>query len=308
MGGVIIGQIATIQDGFWTTKPDALDALITLGNFIIGYNSSVFCIILAAGLTLTLISIWSATSLRDWKKLFLLFAYIISPVIVFIISQITPIFIARQLLIFTPFFYIAISAGFFRIRYKPVLLVFFCVFIFLMQDSLAKYYSNYFFAPARFHLGVHPKREFKQIIALIKKVQDKDDIIIHSDMPTLNSFLYYYRDMPCKQVHLLIPEINNKFWVDSYFRKSSGKEDMQSKRVYYPYITKIITLANLSNGGLMRLPGMYKKRVWLVSSNWSKYSGLSFQSETIRSAMNKQFARLCYLYRDGIYAELFSIE
>lgn len=129
--------------------------------------------------------------------------------IAFIISQIIQIYLDRQLMLFSPFYYIIIAAGLVSIKKNIIKIAAYFSIILPIVFCLYNYYSLCIPMALAHHTGACLKKPVKPAADYINKGFMKGDVIGYSG-PSVNSLFYYLWDKI----------INEKINVYSFIIKS----------------------------------------------------------------------------------------
>jgi hypothetical protein len=168
-----------------------------------------------------------------------------------------------------------------------------------MSFSLFNYYQGKIVAPLRFHHGVPAKKSFGKAIGIIKDNILPGDLIAHSDVSTIPSFLYYFKESPLNQIYLTIPEKQK----DEYWRrKYSFDKIIEINKGYlnegkYGYSCYLFA----------KKEKYYNFRMWLISSNWLRNGILEEHAMVVRKRALRRFKRIRSFYCDGIYVDLYDL-
>jgi len=208
---LFIKRFSSIKNSFWLLKPNLSAIVITFGNFNAGYNATAGIYFLSF---IIFSSLFSLGFLHWWeekrKELVFLSALIFVPILLtFLISQKVPIYLDRQLMLFSPFYYVIIAAGLVKIKANILSVVIYCLIFLLSSVLLFNYFSCNMPMSLRYHQGVNPKKPIKPAADYINSRFLKGDIIGYSG-PT-GTYLFYY---------LWDKIINEKIEVFSFVIKS----------------------------------------------------------------------------------------
>ena len=158
------------------------------GNYLVGYNGTVVSLFIAAAVCCVLLLIWFVTSRKD-GTFYLLLCYTLLPLfIMFIISQTVPVFLPRQLILFSLFLYVMMSKGILHIKNKFLCALVCGILVLLYTPALINYYKGRMPAPLQYHQGVVPKKPIEPVVSFIKRNMGPDDIIAHSNYSTVPPF------------------------------------------------------------------------------------------------------------------------
>jgi hypothetical protein len=293
-------QFLRIQRIFWLAPPQFYDIPISLGNFLLGYNASVGQFSVVIILISSAIMIWLFMFNQRGKDSLLLSYSVLPLIFLFLIGKyLAPVYLSRYLIIFSPFFYIMISSLIMKTKCKKLFCLFLLFLIVLMSFSLFNYYQGKIVAPLRFHHGVPAKKSFGKAIGIIKDNILPGDLIAHSDVSTIPSFLYYFKESPLNQIYLTIPEKQK----DEYWRrKYSFDKIIEINKGYlnegkYGYSCYLFA----------KKEKYYNFRMWLISSNWLRNGILEEHAMAVRKRALRRFKRIRSFYCDGIYVDLYDL-
>ncbi|MCF7870463.1 MAG: glycosyltransferase family 39 protein [Candidatus Omnitrophica bacterium] len=294
-------QFSLIRRMFWLDSPQFYAIPISLGNFLLGYNAS-FGQFSAAIILISLAIIIWLFMFNSKGKDSLLLSYSILPLILLFFAgkYLAPVYLSRYLIIFSPFFYILISSLIMKTKCKKIFCLFLSFLIILMSFSLFNYYQGKIVAPLRFHHGVPAKKSFDKAIDIIKDNILPGDLIAHSHVSTIPSFLYYFKDSPLNQIYLTIPEEQK----DEYWRRRYSLDKIIAINKGY--------LNEGQYGYSCYIFGKEKKyynfRMWLISSNWLRNGILGEHATAVRKRAMRRFKKIRSFYRDGIYVDLYDLK
>lgn len=218
---ILLSHVLYVKNNFWTLRPAFDSLLITLRNFAVGYTGTKATSILSLIIFSALIII-SIINLKDEKR-GLLFSFLLLPItIIFLISQIMPIYIDRQLMLFSPFFYLLVAHGITNIRQTKVRTAAYIAVVLLIIPSLYNYFSGYMpMQETKYHQGAYIKEPFLPAINYIENNWRDGDIIVHSHISTRPSFAYYQKRYGLKQDHNIASD-HNRIWAVLSFWPRNG--------------------------------------------------------------------------------------
>lgn len=161
-----LSKFSIINRGFWIPSPVISSFAISLENFLLGHNVSQRIYWLGTGLICLVVIAAFSTMIKDSqsrKPLIFCFFFLACPLILaYLISlKITPIYLDRKFIIFSPYLYLILSFGIVQIQkfwMKTFLLAGFCIILIL---GVFAYFSFQMSTPFRHHIGVHLKRPIR---------------------------------------------------------------------------------------------------------------------------------------------------
>ncbi|MBZ0167318.1 MAG: glycosyltransferase family 39 protein, partial [Candidatus Omnitrophica bacterium] len=318
---LVTAQLDFVQKDFWLPEPSPVVALFTGLIFSLGYSGSI--VQYAAGLVIFgILFVWGLYRLivTDWvKALFLGLLFLLPLVLVYVISHhLTPVYINRQLLIFSPFYYLLVAQGIDAVpspKDRRIALI--CVLL-LFGTCLFNYYRNYMFehpSRAEYFTGVVPKKNYREQLDYVAQNFQEGDLVAVTDTQAhvmLFSYLLHLQregtPLAFEQArYYLFPHLLQRF--DNRFLR------LQDLLAYISADeqNQLQTFIPAPNGAMIyedkELEEQAFRRIWLVSSAWNN-SGeekrmLSINSLHVRSIFDKLFKKSEKRVKDGVYVELY---
>lgn len=292
-GTIFLRSFSKIKINFWITKPNLKSLIITLENFNLGYNATPWtykcAIFLSIILFISCLLLYRKGPREIKNKLSALFLILFIPIIsIFFLSKFIPIYIDRQLLTFSGFYYLLISVGLMNIRNRILKVVLVATFCILCGLALFNYYLQYMPSNYAHHLGAYVKKPFNPAIQFINKEIREKDIIAHTCPVTLMSFIFYLNPPQTSQYYFL-SRAQDKYWRENF--------DFIKSRYNIPFI-----ILNLEDN-----PSNFK-RIWLISSNWARDGRLDNNSVAVRKWIVKRYGCIYEYWFNGILVELYELK
>lgn len=188
-----------VKEVFWVARPSFMSVMITFKNFNIGYNNfqSFFVPSLILFFALAFLGIFH---LNKKARVFLLTFLCLPIMMTFIISQRIPIYLDRQLILFSPFYYLAIASGISSIRSNLIRRSAICLIFAFIAPSIFSYFSNYMpEQPYIYHQGAYVKKPFQPAINYIEDNWQEGDTLVYSHPSVKPTFSYYQKYGNLKQ-------------------------------------------------------------------------------------------------------------
>lgn len=263
-----------LKKGFWIPSPSLFSIIKTLKNFVLGYESTL-------GIFLIFFSFFAAFGvfklLKDRPKLiFATLPFFSTIIVIFIISKYIPrsIYLDRQLISVSIFYYILISSGILMINGRAIKILHISLIVIFLIFSLKDYY-------VRVLPGA--KKPFKPLAEFINSYKKEGDIIIFGTPAAIYVPLkfYYLRDM---KFYFFMAEADYGHIVrysEDYYKVIDLREDMSKQKV---------------------------KRAWLLRSSWERDGTQDYYSESAKRWMLNYGRALKTNIFDGIFVDLFSVD
>jgi len=180
-----------VKEVFWVAKPTLISVMATFKNFNIGYSNFGFLLVPSLILFFVLMSL-GIFNLDKKARVFLLTFLFLPILLIFIISQWIPIYLDRQLILFSPFYYLVIAKGISSIRSNLVRAAVICLILVFIVPSICNYYSNQMpMQPSMYHQGAYVKKPFQPAIKYIEDNWQEGDTLAYGHISVQPSFIYY---------------------------------------------------------------------------------------------------------------------
>ncbi|PIQ86253.1 MAG: hypothetical protein COV73_04845 [Candidatus Omnitrophica bacterium CG11_big_fil_rev_8_21_14_0_20_43_6] len=262
-----ISKFLYVKGGFWIPAPSFKSLITTIENFNLGYNASVYLYQLSDWLVLIMLAggVLVVRRKRQWLKSFIFVAILsfLPLILAFVFSRkVFPIYLDRSLIIFSPYYYLLLGVGVDYLGRHLLKKIVLTVFLIILLISLSGYYRNLMPAAPEHHLGVVLKKPFKPALRFIEHNFQSGDIIMHTNSLSQVTFKFYANNKEIKQDFLFAPGMIDSNWNRPY-ESSAGMVSIEG------------------------LASIDAKRIWVVSGDWQRSSGLDKNSEAVNSEMSK---------------------
>ena len=296
---VFVKRIAEIRDVFWIPKPPLILIAVTFRNFNAGYNATpvVYFFTSLIFSSLFILGIYFCWKEKKHELITLCFLLFIPIIFTFLVSQITPVYLDRQLMLFSPFYYIIIAVGLISLRKKAIKIAVYCSITLLLAFCLNNYYALRMPMPLGHHIGVYLKKPVKPAADYISKGFMQGDVIGYSG-PSGHSLFYYLWDKI----------INEKIDVYSFIIKSKLEPYWRRRDgvCFGPnLITKHIVILDDEQDPYKKLEEYDFKRLWLISSTYLRDGRLEQNAQGVRDWMQDHYAVLDRKEFDGMFIDLY---
>ena len=283
-------QFIFIKQVFWPPSPTWKNIMAVWANFNLGYNSIPFnytlSIILA--LPLTLLAIIKGKKRKD-SLLFTLSLFLIPLFFTYLFSLWIPVFLTRQFVSFSPFYYLLLGIGWVSLPKREGKILLTTGFLLLFYFSLLNLYSNRMPSPFIYHTGRYPKRGFKSVIHYIQQNLQPGDVIAHTNNGTTAPFLYYMKGSKIPQYYFILPSYQDAYW----------KRNVLEWKVPSSLGLPILPAVNLEE------EKVNFQRVWLISSNWARNWKLDMHSQRVREWMKEKYRVIEERWIEGVLVGLY---
>lgn len=302
---VFLNQIKSIKENFWIKAPTLKSVFISFENFNVGYSANEIVYFLSTILFLALFIFGIVHCFKNCREnLVILLSFLFFPIaMIFTISQWISIYIDRQLILCTPFYYIIIAIGIAGIKKRPVIKTMALLFIFVLSVfSLHNYFSDFMPSSYLHHIGICTKKPFKPAVNYVKENYREGDVIVHSNPSTTVTFEYYWdidtldnRHYPSSVCYFFVPSGSDNYW-QGVVRDASVIKNASKK--YTQEISRIFNLRQNIRQGKFR-------RIWLISSTWERNGNLDENSLAVKKLLERRYVAADHKEFDGIFATLY---
>ncbi len=255
-----------VWGGFWIPKPQWKSLIITLENFILGYNGTAFLYLISDVFTglFFIFALAAFYKRKEWREgfLFCLFLLFIPIISVFIFSKVFfSIYLDRGLIIFSPYFYLILSSGLVFLN-TPARIASFVILIPFLLCTDFRYYRDQMSVSLVHHLGTYIKKPVKPLVKFLEDNAASDDIISFTNNSVIPSIIFYSE-------RKLGPFY---YFFDPQFPDSSWQRPIVETKYCIPFY-KV---------GLLKF-----KRLWVVSCNWARDGSLDENSQSVKSWLDR---------------------
>ena len=255
-----LSKFFSVWDSFWLAKPRLHSLLITIENFILGYNTDLPFYLFADILIAIVFIIAIVEPKRHWprpKITFCLYLFSIPVIVSFLFSMVFfPVYLDRGLIIASPYFYLILSIGLTSLSKRSLRLSIPIALFFLICVSLYGYYKNWMPAATFHHRGVHLKKPIKPVVKFIEDNLEEGDKIVFTNQSVMPSFRFYS---------------SRKIFFNFLFIPGKAHAAFSGKQIREDGFS--IPVNNLNSFGFDRL--------WVISCNWSRDGNLDENSESV---------------------------
>lgn len=268
-----------IWQGFWIPKPTWHSLLVTLENFVLGYNGAPYLYsisnILAASFFVSVF--WRIPKVGAKQNLILCISLCFIPIIcAFFFSKVFfSVYLDRCLIIFSPYYYLILSLGMVylnRVIKIPLLIIF--ILMLLVADY--RYFKDWMIMPLKHHTGTHIKKPIKPVVKFLEDNIEPQDIIAFTNESVMPSIRFYRQR--------IIPLFY--YFFDPRFYDSSWRRPIQES----PY-----------NVSFYKINDLKFKRLWVISSDWARSGRLDKNSQSVKNWLDKNLKLEFLREFDGLW-------
>lgn len=312
--GPILHRFYMVKNFSWLLPPALRNLSLSFAVFGLGYSAHYFQLIIGLYILAALFIYGIYKSFKDKNKytVFLLSSFLLPIIVIFIISKITvPLYIDRQFIVITPFYYLLIAKGITGIKNIKIKLSTCIVLAALMISLLVNYYNGFMLRGKNggdFYTGVHERKQYRLLFAYLYDNLAEKDIVAATDIQSYLLTLQVMRarfKYSCSHWLLFYPERLDRVAKSSFYDlrkipqdKIKGSPDTLHG-FYYCFYYPVITEDPVMNKTI--------KRIWLVTSFWDR-DGLhpvSNDHKRMRARLLSAYNREEVKEKDGIILERF---
>ncbi len=312
---LLADQLDFVKNAFWLSKPNAATFLFTWKIFALGYSATFEQY--AAGLAVFgVLFFWGALYAyrADKAKTVLLLLLLFVPVLtVYIVSWLfMPLFLYRQLIIVSPFFYLFVAHGLGSLKNRSLQIFLFAAVVVLTAGSLANYNrgnTELVDRPSLIFTGTIEKRNYNEIMEHLIRNYAPGDVIVAADN---QSYLLIFSHI-IKQEKNVIPMEALAFLAypkhlhsyDRHFLRIEEsifpvpEEHRDDLHYFSPTYDKRLILKDRNFED--RFPG----RAWMLSAGWYKMPSREANPQIVFDFLNSNRRKIFSQEQDGFYLDLF---
>lgn len=289
--------VTCVKEGFWIQRPSLYSLLATFNNFNVGYTADKGAAILSFVLFFSAFIYGLRFGYGRFKERTVIVSVLLgaSLLIIFLFSFLIPIYLDRQLIVFSPLYYIFLSLGIEGIRSGRLRFV--CLFCFftLMGSSINNYYRDILTLPTMYHQGAYIKKPFRPIARYLMDKFNSEDHVIALTTPGIEEPLAYYFRRHDKD----FPQVNH--WNIEYYFYISGAQDGYWHNIFKREHRnpKEIDL------GTADVKKLGDKKIVLISGSWSRDGAMDENSRAVEEWMKSRFRKISEKEFDGIFVSLY---
>jgi uncharacterized membrane protein len=304
-----------VSSGFWLPAPELKHLLNTFTFFMFGYSSPMWQIRTAPVLLIGLYAygIYSCFKSGARNAVLFLLLFIFPIVTCYLISRyIMPVYIYRQLLIFSPFYYMILAYGLTQIRINVVKSAVIIFLVIYFGVSIGNYYTGYEFCIQDIQRSLYPcindKKIYRDSLAYIEQNLKDGDIIVSTDGVSFFIVSLYFRDIMFQYSALRIGYLFYSSQIESLAITRAICDRTNIYEAFYDTDELYGILRNqkgIQKKGRINWAEIECDRLWVVSSMWYSEAKLSPNSVRIRNDAMGQFKHQLSIGREGIFVDLF---
>jgi len=311
---ILIAQLAFVNTSFWTQAPSPKVLLYTWMFYTLGYSATIFQYQLALPLFFVVFSYGVYSYFRlDKPKTIIILIFLLFPIFAsYILSKFTtPIYIHRQLFIYSSFYYLFVAKGLTSIRNLKIQMVVVLCIGALMTASLANYYRGVLVHSPEVLLGVLEKKNYNDVMMQMVENFEEGDYVIATDLQAyaithsyVARYFLNYNDVPFKTLSLV--KSIKTLWP--FERRYLGVNEL-AKGFYSNDQNGLYELSPFSNGKMsmkkINLKEENYNRIWVISSNWTRFRPPEMASKEVKDHVSDYFEFISSEEHDGVAVELY---
>ncbi|MFA5410679.1 MAG: glycosyltransferase family 39 protein [Candidatus Omnitrophota bacterium] len=273
----LLKKFSFSQNEIWIAPPTLKSIIISLENFILGYNGSRALYLCADTIAVILfITALKGLSKKELKEpvLMCVFLFFLPLAAAFFFSrQFFPVYVDRRLIIFTPYLYLLLALGITclgrRIRWALLSLLF---FIFCIAGY--NYFHDRLFMPFEHHLGAFIKKPFKPAVKFLEDNARSEDALAFTDISAMPSIKFYGRGQLKNPYFFFDPRIPADIAWHRPRWKSIPLEKTKSLRV---------------------------RKIWVVYANWARNDKWDANTRSVKKWLERRYKQELTKEFDGLY-------
>jgi len=315
---ILVAQLAFIKTSFWVQVPSPKALLYTWMFYTLGFSATIPQYQLALPLFLIVFSygVYSYFQIDKPKTITILFLLFFPIIATYILSKITtPIYIHRQLFIFSPFYYLFVARGLASIRnLKAQMVVVLCMGV-LILASLNNYYQGNIVHKGNkpeVLLGTLERKSYNNVMMQMVEKFKEGDFVVATDLQAYVITHSYvakhfsnYNDIPFKTLSLF----KSPKELQSFERRYLAVDDL-IKEIHPDNLGELYEFSPLSNGKMSMKKVNLKEgnynRIWVISSNWIRFRPLEVTSKLAKDRLSEYYNPISSVEHHGVGVELYA--
>jgi 4-amino-4-deoxy-L-arabinose transferase-like glycosyltransferase len=269
-----------VSKGFWVFEPNLQSLPIVLLNYFLGYSGTAFLYTILSFLLVVPFSLLFFLVRKDIEKSrdisFCIFLFLIPLSLVFLFSKLFfSVYLNRGLLLFSPYFYLAISSGAMALP-KRIRGILSGVLILVICSGVYLYSRDYMYEPLKYHVGTYLKKPIRLIVNFLDNNVGKGDLIAFSNESVVPSLGFYSKGKYQNLYRLFSPGMLDGMWQRPL--RESG------------YTLPVAKVGNLSFD-----------KLWVISSDWARSGELDENSYAVKQSLDTRFTLVSSRELDGLW-------
>ncbi|MBU0634325.1 MAG: glycosyltransferase family 39 protein [Candidatus Omnitrophica bacterium] len=310
---IFVTQFKSIIGFSWIASPGPKSILITLTNFVIGYNNNPVQYFIFAPFLISLFLYGLFKFGRNKSAILTLSTFLFFPLVAsYLFSKlITNIYLDRAFLPFSFLFYLFVANGVMNID-KKVFRIPICLFlVFGISAGSVNYYKGYFPGDRDqeiYHMGVHKKRDYSKALRFIAENISSGDVLACADMQAnliigVHFRPYKYPSKITRHIRVFIPKYNKMpLWIVRRLNHLKNGEwlpisDYEDKETLHFVEFRKVKVGEVKEGRF--------RRIWLISSFWDDGWGIEADASAAREYLKEKYKVICSLHRENMFIELY---
>jgi len=293
-----ITQFRDLQSNFWVphfSSPQVIPA--SLSYFILGYNAGK----IAYWLVIFVLGVLFFSALLKKKKqraeIFFLLLFIVPVCTVFLLAKfIAPVYLNRQLIIFSPFLYLFLASGIVALKQTWLRLGVLAVFVILLANALFSYYADKPVDGNQAEL-VFLKKPVQPLVKLFLSQRGDANAIGFANLGLAITFKHYLWEEGKDFTRLkrfYFYEKGGDPYLEKYLPKME-REDFIAAGHYNVDINSV----DLKKYGITD--------IWVFFTSWQRDGSLSPNDSAVKAWFDQHYPRLKEFYLDGVKVVVYQL-
>lgn len=277
---LFINKFRSVAEGFWIPEPVPLSLLITLENYILGYNGTTFSyaacnVVILCVFVLLFKAALDRVDLRG-PAVFCVVLFTAPAAAAYAFSKLFfPVYLDRGLMVASPYLYLALGAGL-AYAFKTAQKILLGALLVILFFGVFNYFTGRIEPDIRHHTGAYLKRPVKNLVRFMADNAEPGDVLSYANESVIFSFDHYsgYR-FPMKY-HIFAPGVSTSAW---------NRPVRASERTVPHYAVKDLDFT----------------RLWVIYSDWARSGGLDEASRTVKERLGRELVPEFEREIDGVW-------
>lgn len=318
---VLLPQLDVVKNESFLPKVNIEILVMTWAVFTLGYSATIlqYLIGLFLFLDLLIFGVYCSWDNSKTNTLYLI-SFLFFPVVAIIIFSIAvmPVYLNRQLLIFSPFLYMFYAQGISNIEKKGARnLVLVCVLVLFATVSMNYYRGFITPIPSRennFGL-IFPKKQYMDVYRFFSNNLSEGDLVVASDGLSYATAVWHmirfrsdYKVEPFEKFRFYFLPRETTGFRERYFVNMEGSfkvEDIEKASLLHEFSPFSKTDRNVRS---FDFDHRKYKRIWLLTANLGESDELYGNAFEVKKYIDDNFKQISSIRKDGYSFDLYDVK
>jgi len=277
---LFMNKFRSVAGGFWVPEPGPRSLVITLENFLMGYNGTAFSyaacnIVVLCVFVLLFRAVLDRSDLRG-PAVFCAVLFLAPAASAYGFSKLFfPIYLDRGLMVASPYLYLLLGAGL-AFAFKMAEKILLGALLALLLFGVFNYFTGRIEPDIRHHTGAYLKQPVRKLAQFMIANVEPGDVLSYANESVIPAFDHYSGRRFRIKYHIFAPGVSTSAW---------NRPVRASERTIPYYAVGELDFA----------------RLWVIYSNWARSGGLDDASRIIREQLGNELVPEFEREIDGVW-------